>query len=590
MPGLYSRFNEFFDFEPLASSPSNVIDPNTARNPSFRSQKHKARIEQLGLDYVHGKPLFILSAELRGPFDSSWVNPWLDRRGKSRENAQNSAWGDGKANRNQCEQHPVEIHGPPRKKPRRQVEEKRRKVNKFVEARPASQLRPTSGTEQAKPNLSPSENPTPSGGLVASSHQALNAKPAYELQSRYRDSSNKSTGFAISSSIQDTEQEEAQPKHIREWILSTDSGDAVLPDYASNMEPSEHLRSTPEYHSLPIRASEPRRQTEQGQQARVSKAILYDDLLELERVVSSEALNLRGTSALSVVKWQTSSNGHSDRGDVALRLAMSPPVRRALDFAERSSKGTRRLIDFEALSPAINTRPKLVASSSAPEPREFKVKGSPGFKDDEVAVRLGDKIESDPQTCENGGDTEHQQLGSPYPSTQAAIQQAHKEFQEGLRSVAKAPELGRIACVGALGPESSSESEQRCEITPFQQINWMNKFTGVVHGEGSMCDTQELFDGVSPFDASPAKRRDGRRNSFVPSPTSARSLLASQIEVHQASANGSKIEAGGGDCPPVLGAEQGRVGLDLNEFVDEANSVLGNWSIEKAAKGVCLSP
>lgn len=40
----------------------------------------RRRIETLGESYLQGKPLFIASASLRGPFDKGWVNPWRKHR------------------------------------------------------------------------------------------------------------------------------------------------------------------------------------------------------------------------------------------------------------------------------------------------------------------------------------------------------------------------------------------------------------------------------------------------------------------------------------------------------------------------------
>ncbi|KAJ5811411.1 hypothetical protein N7474_007712 [Penicillium riverlandense] len=40
----------------------------------------RQRIERLAESYLEGKPLFILSASLRGPFDKDWVNPWRKNR------------------------------------------------------------------------------------------------------------------------------------------------------------------------------------------------------------------------------------------------------------------------------------------------------------------------------------------------------------------------------------------------------------------------------------------------------------------------------------------------------------------------------
>ena len=48
---------------------------------SDEREKRKVRIEDLGKQYLEGRPLYILSAGLRGPFDNGWINPWT-RNGK----------------------------------------------------------------------------------------------------------------------------------------------------------------------------------------------------------------------------------------------------------------------------------------------------------------------------------------------------------------------------------------------------------------------------------------------------------------------------------------------------------------------------
>ncbi|PWY68463.1 hypothetical protein BO70DRAFT_432791 [Aspergillus heteromorphus CBS 117.55] len=42
----------------------------------------RQRIEKLAESYLHGTPLFILSASLRGPLEKGWVNPWRKNRRK----------------------------------------------------------------------------------------------------------------------------------------------------------------------------------------------------------------------------------------------------------------------------------------------------------------------------------------------------------------------------------------------------------------------------------------------------------------------------------------------------------------------------
>ncbi|MCJ1455065.1 hypothetical protein MMC28_005419 [Mycoblastus sanguinarius] len=47
--------------------------------PEERAKK-RVRAEILGKQYLEGRPLFILTAGLQGPFDRGWVNPWASRK------------------------------------------------------------------------------------------------------------------------------------------------------------------------------------------------------------------------------------------------------------------------------------------------------------------------------------------------------------------------------------------------------------------------------------------------------------------------------------------------------------------------------
>ncbi|KAL1959129.1 hypothetical protein VTO42DRAFT_2916 [Malbranchea cinnamomea] len=75
-------------FEPLSPSPSEVVfassDSESDLDDVARAAKRR-RIEQLGEDYLRGKPPFILTASLRGPFEDGWNNPWT--RNSTKEQA-----------------------------------------------------------------------------------------------------------------------------------------------------------------------------------------------------------------------------------------------------------------------------------------------------------------------------------------------------------------------------------------------------------------------------------------------------------------------------------------------------------------------
>ncbi|MCJ1252207.1 hypothetical protein MMC24_000011 [Lignoscripta atroalba] len=67
-------------YDPLIPEPEDVLYPGTEDEESSQGYRAKRRrVEALGQQYLHGVPLFILSAGLRGPFHDGWVNPWAKK-------------------------------------------------------------------------------------------------------------------------------------------------------------------------------------------------------------------------------------------------------------------------------------------------------------------------------------------------------------------------------------------------------------------------------------------------------------------------------------------------------------------------------
>ncbi|KAE8377036.1 hypothetical protein BDV26DRAFT_264526 [Aspergillus bertholletiae] len=66
------------------SDPNNdgLLGSDDELNEEERAAQRR-RIERLAESYLQGKPLFILSASLRGPFDNDWTNPWKTNRNKT---------------------------------------------------------------------------------------------------------------------------------------------------------------------------------------------------------------------------------------------------------------------------------------------------------------------------------------------------------------------------------------------------------------------------------------------------------------------------------------------------------------------------
>lgn len=65
---------------PICNDTTIYYDPesNTSEDEPERAAKRR-RIEAQATAYLRGQPLFILTAQLRGPFDDGWQNPWAKK-------------------------------------------------------------------------------------------------------------------------------------------------------------------------------------------------------------------------------------------------------------------------------------------------------------------------------------------------------------------------------------------------------------------------------------------------------------------------------------------------------------------------------
>ena len=73
------------DFEPVETVPEDILYPGSDQDYDYddhKRAKKKLRVEILGRQYLEGRPLFIQSAGLRGPFEEGWINPWASRKRK----------------------------------------------------------------------------------------------------------------------------------------------------------------------------------------------------------------------------------------------------------------------------------------------------------------------------------------------------------------------------------------------------------------------------------------------------------------------------------------------------------------------------
>ncbi|EQL28377.1 hypothetical protein BDFG_08860 [Blastomyces dermatitidis ATCC 26199] len=97
---VFKRHTTPLHFETLPALPSELLsefsDSDDGLDDAARAAKRR-KIERLGQDYLEGKPLFILSAGLKGPLDNGWMNPWKRNRGKDKKPQRGaSLWKQGR--------------------------------------------------------------------------------------------------------------------------------------------------------------------------------------------------------------------------------------------------------------------------------------------------------------------------------------------------------------------------------------------------------------------------------------------------------------------------------------------------------------
>ena len=70
-------------FEPLYTPPEETLYPGSDEEATpHEREKKRLRVETQAQQYLNGRPLFILSAGLRGPFEKGWINPWKSKERK----------------------------------------------------------------------------------------------------------------------------------------------------------------------------------------------------------------------------------------------------------------------------------------------------------------------------------------------------------------------------------------------------------------------------------------------------------------------------------------------------------------------------
>ncbi|KAL8930995.1 MAG: hypothetical protein Q9208_000096 [Pyrenodesmia sp. 3 TL-2023] len=92
-PGFVRRAVSPLHFQPLHVQPDDILCPGSdAEDTPEEHRAKRRRVEDAGYEYLRGKPLYISSARLKGPFPRNWKNPYASTksRGGTVERAESS--------------------------------------------------------------------------------------------------------------------------------------------------------------------------------------------------------------------------------------------------------------------------------------------------------------------------------------------------------------------------------------------------------------------------------------------------------------------------------------------------------------------
>lgn len=82
-PGFVRRAVSPLHFQPLHVDPDDILCPGSdAEETSEERLAKRRRVEDAGHEYLRGKPLYISSAKLKGPFPRNWKNPYAGTKSR----------------------------------------------------------------------------------------------------------------------------------------------------------------------------------------------------------------------------------------------------------------------------------------------------------------------------------------------------------------------------------------------------------------------------------------------------------------------------------------------------------------------------
>lgn len=292
----------------ISISECSDLDLDSDGAGSFRPSKRR-RIEEIGKRYLEGKPLYILSAGIRGPFGNGWENPWGKKEKARNRNEREIPETDSRAVDGRIE---LGLEHRAEKKKRKSKSKSR---SKDVETRDGNEKEINGKARKKKRKIDKKIEQQKTQALPTESSHTLRAEASREDTSGKQSQKKSPTPQRGStpSNIPDATKVDRWLKNerIREWTKSISTQPTPLPS------PTPHSSSRPKYANKIHYLNPPR---------------LIAEGVETEQDESGRSPNERDRET-------SETRGHYGGGGVAAEDGLEPEAPSAMAFLNSISQG-----------------------------------------------------------------------------------------------------------------------------------------------------------------------------------------------------------------------------------------------------------
>ncbi|CAL5873170.1 uncharacterized protein PFLUO_LOCUS7439 [Penicillium psychrofluorescens] len=540
-----------------------VLGSDDELDDDARAAKYR-RIERLAESHLQGKPLFILSASLRGPFDKDWVNPW--RKNRKVGTSTGSTKGQ---NADRVVQETDLRH--PRHREDLSVDSRLSRPSAVVLPSPSAQRRRSSShskSDRKTPTtvlrkgerqvpLSPGKSRQASVDEADEPSFAVPSAPDWLKKDRQRmnflkfDPPSSPTTKAASRKAEDKRRRpELSPSRLR-------TPRAIPMDIQpQNNPPDTSVHSTRPAANVPQQPSASAKDAPQDPSLRVVSSSSQLPRFEYRRWrhKCSQSVQPKSPSRLDTADKLPRVDSISEDQDTntAVSYHVEEPPMPSMDEGHKSL----RLVDDTGVSKGDTAQPPISTEENSCEnlPSAQEVPAPPG---------VSDRITSLHSTMVRKVNTEYGQDNSPGTqlSTQAALLHAQRSFQDDLES----PGSNDQTSPGRKRPasRSPSNSPHLYHTTPFARIEASHQAglaqtsNALNEDKPSAMSTQCMIDAATPYTFSTVKKPRMYRAGSQTNPASAPAPAAPPPNDFESGYQIAHTSTGGGS-PRLTGQQSNR--------------------------------